>query len=796
MRALLNNFLYTLRKFKTSSVLNILGLTVAFAAFLIIIMKVNFEYSYEKCHPNASQIYRLDKGNLKVGDQFAIIHSRGFIDDFIQSSPHIKAATILVPYLGVNYFMIEENGVQKGFKEEFVTCYPQITEMFNFVMTEGQADCLNAPENVIIPVSMAKRIFGDKSAIGKQILLTGQLWGKQKGGSLTIAGVYKDFPENTQLHNAIYTKMSDNYAVNDYQSQNNICYVMLDKGVDAADVAENFNKHFDFSKVDLTDLSAELTPLESIYFRNEFQDGLVVKSGNPLTPVILICIGILIIFIAAINYMNFNMALAPMRIKSINTRKVLGSTDASLRMGLLGEGVIAALISYVMAILIVYVLYTTRSSHLINSDNISFGDNLILIILVGVVAVAVGILAAIHPAYYMTSQSPALVLKGSFGLSASGKKLRSTLVGIQFFISIVLIIASAFIYKQNKYMQQYTLGYDTERVAIVELNQNLAGKNKNTYVNKLKENPDIVDVAFAQERFGASDNYRTWGAKYGDNHIGFYSISVSWNFPEVMGIKVLEGQLPDENVEKADSYKVSYLINKTLHKKYNISPGDFIDVEWMREDGDGQVLGVIDDIKFASLRRQVDDMVFVFNDHNQQMYSYVKIKAGANIAQIATFVEKTIAEIDSAYPAKVEFYDEVFNHLYKREKESEFAITLFCLLAIILSVAGVFGLVVFECEYRQKEISIRKVLGSSVKEVLLLFNKTYMQIFAICFVIAVPVAYYIINRWLDNFAYKTSIDWWVFLLSGMVVLIILMVTVSWQSWRAATANPVDSLKNE
>ncbi len=797
MKAVFSNFIYTIKKYRTSGILNILGLTAAFAAFLIIAIQVDFEYSFEKCHTNADRIYRVEGINFKIGEDWPI-HSRPFTAAVIESSPHIIAGTLINPYIDEFYVTVDDGNIQRGFKEAFATCNTGIAKMFDFKMLEGQADCLNNPENVMIPKSIARKMFGDKQAVGKQLNLTGSLWSKQDKGFLIVGGVFEDFPDNTQLINCIYTAIAENYAISDWGSSNYFCYVLLDNNISPQEIADNFNKNFDFTKTfnEENEIGIKLTSLPAIYFQNSDPSGKLVKSSSHATPLLLITIGVIIIVIAIINYTNFNMALSPMRMRSINTRKILGNTNTSLRLGIISEGIIMSLVSFILAILVTFILDESNALPFINAD-INPANNIFPTLITGLIAVVAGTIASIRPAFYMTSYSPALALKGNFGLSPSGKKLRTILIGFQFLTSIVLIITSFFVYKQNLFMQKYTLGYNTDNIAIVELPQSIAWKEKNSFTAAIKDNPDIVGVAFSHQKFGASDNYRTWGAKYKDESINFYSLSVSWNFLDVMDIKVREGKIPDESV-KNDSV-VSYIINSNLQKKYNIKPGEIIDVEWSRthrKSNDGRVLSITDDVKFRSLRNQSEDMAFVFNDGNLQSYSYIRIKAGADIRQTVSYIEKIISGFDPAYPVKIEFYDQVFDSLYKQEISTEATISMFSLLAIVISIVGVFGIAMFECEYKRKEIGVRKILGSNEFEILTLLNKDYLLIFIICFIISVPVSYYILNRWLENFTYKTPLDWWGFILAGIPVLLIIILTVSWQSWRAAQANPVDSLKNE
>jgi putative ABC transport system permease protein len=795
---MIKNFLFVLRRFRTSSVINIIGLTVAFASFLIIVMQVHFEYGFEGCHPNADRIYRLE---LKRRDGNTAILSRPLTREVIRSSPHVLHGTLINPYLDRFYFTVDKgNGQAEGFRETFVTCNTDIVQIFGFRMVEGSADCLKQPENVIVPKSMALRMFGGEPAVGKQITLTGNMWTKQDRGFLVVGGVYEDFPANTQLNNHIYTAISENdNTVNDWTSGNYLCYLLLDGNAAPEEVMENFNANFDFSILRDGDksenISIHLRPLRSIYFYGGDTAGQTVKSGSPAIPLILLTVGLLIVAIALINYVNFAMALAPRRIRSINTHRILGSTKAALRANIIAESVIMSLLSFVLALVSVCLIYSSRPA-LFSQADIHPLHNLPALAITGIVALVTGFAAGIRPAIYLTSIPPAMAIKGSFGLSPSGKGMRTALMGFQFFVSTLLVFCAFFLYRQNRFMQQYTLGYDTGQIALVELPQSIA-VSRNTFVAALKDHPGIEDVAFSQQKFGAGDSYRTWTGKYRDENIRFCSLPVSWNFPALMGIKAIDGRLPDEGDVHEDC--ILYAVNRTLQEKYGMTPGELIDVLWMKKSdnpGNGRILGVVDDLKFTSLRKQVDNMVFVFNDRyaTLQSWSYIRIGAGADMHGAVEHIRKTIAGFDAAFPVSVEFYDGVFDALYHRELNTGAIISLFGLIALIIAVAGVFGMVMFECEYRRREIGIRKVLGSTGYEILLLFNRSYLSIFAAGFALAVPTGYYALSRWLDNFAYRTALPWWGFALAGLPVLAIIVLTVCIQCYKAAIQNPVKAIK--
>ena len=605
----------------------------------------------------------------------------------------------------------------------------------------------------------------------------------------TIGAVYKDFPENTQLRNVVYTAIDPDYNINNFSSSNWVCYLLLDNPAMADEVADNFNRHFDFKKIYHEGEQIRLVPLTDIYYMNETQDGGTFRSGNKEVTALLFGIALLIVIVAAINFTNFSTSLTPLRIKSINTQKVLGSSDTLLRRSLLIEAALISFIAWLVSLVIVWGLDWAEALPFIEAD-LSLVSNLPIVFLCGIVALVIGWLAGIYPAYYITSFPPALVLKGSFGLSPSGRKLRTTLICVQFVVSIVLIIGACFVQIQNSYMRNFSLGFDKDQVAIVELNETMYNKHHDTYVNRLKENPGIEDVAFAMEKVGSKDGYNTNGGNYKGKDFQYFIIIASSNFLRVMGIPVIEGR----DFSKADelSDHVSYIFNRTAMEGLDMQVGDAFDSY-----SPGHLIGFSDDVKFTSLRGGEDNIAFLVGNFGYSLpISYIRLKAGSDIHAVVGHIQETMRELDPSYPFNIEFYDEIFNHLYRKEENLRDLVTVFSLLAIIISLVGVFGLVVFETQYRRKEIGIRKVHGATVGEILLMFNKVYLRIVGICFVIAAPIAWQGAKMWLEGFAYKTPLHWWVFLIALLIVTVITLLTVSFQNWKAANENPVNSIKSE
>ena len=782
---MIKNFLFLLKRFKTSSVLNILGLSVAFAAFIAIMIQVSFEYNFDSCHPNAKRIYRVD---MLTSDQSNQILPRAFADAVIASSPHIKEATIVTPideWVGTVYVSTGNEANEKGFMEPFETCYPGITKIFGFTFTEGDPNCLNDPEKVIIPQSMARRMYGNEPATGKLLHLKESLWTKDNK-DLTIGGVYKDLPGNTQIKNVIYTKIDDSQK-NDWMSQNYILYLLFDTDNESSAFEANFNKTFDFSPLGRDGkVAIGLKPLRDIYFS---QSGF--RSGNENTVKILFSIALLIIIIAAINYMNFSIAMTPMRIRSLNTQKILGSSTTALRTSLVSEAVILSFFSWMIALFILVFLKESNQLSFFDAD-LNLLNHIPLLFITVIIALLIGFCAGLFPAFYATAFQPALVLNGNFGLSPAGRKLRTFLIGFQYVISICLIIAAIFMQKQNHFLLNYNQGFDKEQVAIVQLNNKMYRENKDLYVNKLKEYSGIEDVAFSKQMLGASDGYTSYGFQYKDKYFGGFTLEVSDNFLNVMNIPVTEGRsfMPSDTSGR----NLAFIINKPMQKELDITAGETIETtSWNYPKSN--VVGIVGDLKFTSLRQGEDNILFLFGSPAALPYSYVRLKAGTNLFNAISHIRKTTASIDPTFPVKIEFYDEVLNNLYKKEINLNKSISLLSGLAIIISIVGIFGLVLFETQYRRKEIGIRKVFGSTTQEILALFNKTYFRILCVCFVIAAPVAWYGVNRWMENFAYKTKLSWWIYPLSFLIVFVLTSITVTFQNWRAASSNPVESMKN-
>ena len=795
MKLMIRNLLYLFKRFKTAVVLNLFGLTIAFAAFLLIVMQVDYEMNYDAMHSKSGRTFRLEANHGEF--EHNAIHCLMFSDAFVNSSAHITDYSYRYPfYGGERYCQIDEvddQGEAKVFKENFQLCLPNISDVFDFHMKEGSVGCLSIPGSVLIPESVAKRLFDKQSAIGKRIRMSGSSgWQPVSTTILTIGGVYKDFPGNTTVQNRIYVPMDQlDLLKSSWQMYANEIYVTLDDPRNKEEVLDHFNKTFDFAKSQMgsaQEIALRLTPLKDVYYTHDTTFDFNPK-GHRETNYVLLGIAFLILFIAGINFTNLTTSLIPLRLKTINTHRVLGCSIYKLRAISLIESIVICLISYILALFIVNDLSYTPIANWVDAD-IRLSQYKGLTLLTALIAILTGCLAGLYPAIRSTSYAPALVLKGSFGLSPKGKKVRVALIGFQYTVSIALIIVTLFMGLQNHFMtSSEQLGFNKDQVAIVNLTPEIYAKHKPQYIQKLKDYPGIEDVAFSVYELSKEDDMIDLEyARHEDKDVFFKVFYASENFLSVMDIQVEEGRdFTREDLNKAQS---DYIINPAAERDFHLHPGDRFN--------DRTVLGVSKDFRFNSCRIASSPFVFALNNDipNPKLVSYIRFNSKTNLQEAVAHVREILKEIDPTFPFEISFYNTILNNLYQKEQTLGKLISLFGIMAILISIVGVFGLVLFETQYRRKEIGIRKINGATTGQILLMFNKTYIRIVSVCFIISIPIAWMGTQQWLENFAYKTPLHLWVFIVAFLIILSVTIGTVTFRNWQAANENPVNSVKSE
>lgn len=784
MRIILRNLFTTLRRFRLASCLNIIGLAVAFAAFLVIMAELRYDFTYNTCYKNYKQLYRLEISpdsvthNVLVGRNWEQFIREGF--------PQVETMSLRMEHAVLGqYLLIERNGGLLGFSEQGHLVSPNFPEVFDFEMLEGKNNALFTPGSVLIPQCMAEKWWPGESAMGKKITFA------DKDSTLMVNGVYKDLPENGMVRNVIYHSIHpDKWSPWDGWNYNYQMFITLKPGTDKVQLEKliyDYVQRMDVPAWIKEYKGIRLMPIRDIYFDSEVTFDTADK-GSRTSSSLMLAIALLIIGIATVNYINFATSLTPLRIKSINTQKVLGNPVGSIRLTLLAEAIGISLMAYGVSLLIIWHLWMAGFTSLLNA-NLAFSANGTLFLLGAVFALAVGGLAGIYPAFYSTSLPPALALKGSFGMSQSGRRIRISLISFQFVISFILIVGALFLNLQNRFIRNMDLGYQGREVLVADMGSLLDTEEKfNLFKNKMAESPQVKQIARTQFQFGSGGAQRN-GLYLGENLAMFDYLPVDAGLLKTLSIQLKDGR--DFYEEDTHTPGNKLIINDAAAQKYGLKVGEVISF--------GTIVGIMENIHFKSLHHSnMDPLVFVVSGQGRRMmgmpFTYMTVTG--NSQSVVEHLKKCVAEIDPTYPLSVSFFDEVFATVYERDYKVVDLITVFSLIAVILSIMGVFGLVVFEAQYRRKEIAVRRIMGATISGLLWMFNQKYIRITVVCFVIACPVAFYGVVRWLDTFQYRTPVYVWVFLAAFLIVLLITILTVTSQLWRAANENPARSLKSE
>lgn len=794
MKTILRNLFYTLKRFRTASVLNLLGLSAAFAAFVLLMMKVSYERNFDTCYPHADRLVMLNLSEAKGSNHVSIL-PRGPIDYLIQQVPGIEYGTIYSPAWSKQAFYTDPKNPQYFYEEPWAV-YPDFGKIIGLKFVEGSDQEMNQPESVIISESYARKLFPKGNALGSYLYADTPDWRSPEATKFRICGIFEDLPENCQFKNDLFVPMGK-LQENDWGSQNFYAFFLLKPDVSIEEV----NQQITATGVDARLFTGEpgtqklyVFPIQKLYY--DMYSPYYFKTGSRSTMTLLVSIGFLIILIACINLINFSTALAPMRMRSINTQKVLGSTNGELRRALTLESVVIVLVSWLLSLCIVAALI-----HLNVLSFMGFTPSLLVywkyVVYTGLIALLTGIVAGLYPAWYMTSFPPALVLKGNYALSGKGQRLRTILIGFQYIVSFALITTAAFIFLQNRFMRNHELGIDKDQILVASLPQQpFHSSPYRKFDSQLKSFAEIDDIAYAKWELGASEGYTQYAFTYKGTQYGHLYIDVTPNFCRVMGMHILSGSdfLPSDSIYTS---QLNFIATQDLQQESGIPAGETLDFfPWGMK---ALLKGYVNNVQFTSLKMNPVPYVFCPNGaySNQVLpFAYVRVKAGSDMDTALKHIRKTISNCFTGYPTEVKFYDQIYGQLYQKETDQQKIITWFSLLAILISLVGVFGLIIFEAEHRQKEIGVRKVYGASIQQILWMFGRSYLILSVVCSLIASPIAWYAVSEWLKQFNERIPISPWVFLCTCLLISAITLVTITIQNYRTATSNPIDCLKSE
>lgn len=778
------------RKTGVSTLINILGMSVAFAAAMILMVQVRWDTTYDANFKGHKQVFRLENNWMDKG-LFSTSISRAMIEIAKTASPNIEAVG--------TYWTMPHEATLKKYGEEMVLSVPSarvdssMFSVFPFEWVEGSAREFTAGETAVVSEEYAKVFFGDESALGKHFKAG-------NGVDVRVVGVFKDMPKNSNMNYGVLINLGDDY-LNNSNEWSFVAFVKLKDPTLAKETeTQMVNALLDYLGDNVDEEDADefrkgfrISNLHDAHFERDVRAS--ISSSNKAITVTLAAIAILLILIAIINFINFAFAEIPFRIKSINTRKVLGEGRASLIGRQLLHAGLIALVAFAIAALIMHVIAGMSWASYV-SDSIALKDNIGILILMLGIALFSAVVAGIAPALYSTSQPAALVLKGSYAMSVKGKMLRNVLVSLQFVLSFIFILMALYVHVQTKFMMSKDMGFPQENILQVWCGYS-AGAAHKPLKDKLLQNPSIADVTFSDNLI-VSDQKMGWGRTGDDGEQIFMEVlPVTEDFVRFFDLQIVDGRDFRESDNESDAGV--YIANETfinMFPQYHVGSliGGHVD--------NTEIVGIVKDFNFKSLQHAMGPLVLLIWGKTQWRnfgVMYVKTAPKSDFKEISSYIKEAVCAFDPTREpdqVSVRHLDEWIKNMYKSEQSLGKLITIASFVALLIAIIGIIGLVFFETQFIRKEIAVRRVNGATVGSILKMINKKYFIMAATSFVIAAPVAYWLMTAWRKGFAYQAPVPVWIFLVALLAVAAITLAVVTLQSWRSASANPVESLKNE
>ena len=781
MKIAFKNFITTLRRYKVASVLNIAGMTLAFLAFYVIMSQVYYDITYNRSIKDSDRTYIL---LTRFAEDWIALASRGVAERTFGLWPDVECSgTIRNKGLGAEYVWVKRTEYNYDrYDYRTATMSLPLLDVLSFRTVEGDLRRLSEPETVIISESLAERMgvhAGDDVYLPDMDAKEDDPdAGRKPARRMTVAGVYADFAPNTMMGDVhIAMDAGDDHLTGDKQHWVNYTYyVKLRKGASPEALAEVWKR----TEPNVGDDGVRLVPIRDIYYWQTLKFG-TVEQGSKSGTAVLFGIAMLIVVVAFINFVNFFFAMIPVRLRAVNICKVFGAPTSALRWNFLFESVGMVLCSLLLAL---YLMVVVQESFLAEyvTCSLAMSDNLPALALVLVITVIIALASSLYPAWYITSFNASLAVKSGFAGSVTGRRMRLALTGVQFIISIALIIVSAAFWTQYRYMMRFDMGFDRDNVLTFESTGAIAGRG-NAFLSYLESDPDIAAVTTASDDVIGLENTKSWWVD--DIFVEVRNCDVRYNFFDVMGIPLIDGEgfsPSDENRNRG------VVVNRYLAETLDLHVGDLFTL--------GRVAGITDDVMMHDVSQNKQFMAWGCATDNMRFF-YVRVHGGSDIRRVCDFIRSSVREFDpAADEPSIEFVDQHVARLYDKVKRQTVLVSMFALLSVVISLMGVFGIVLFETQHRRREIAVRRVFGASTSGIIWMLNRRYALIVAVCFVVAAPVAWYVVVRWMERFVNRTDISWLIYLGALLLVLAITLALVTLRSWRAANENPSRVLGGE
>jgi putative ABC transport system permease protein len=796
---------------RTYSFINIIGLAIGLACFILISLFVTDELSFDRFNEKADRIYRINTMLRMGGSEVNMAQASDPMGAALKKDyPQIEEFTRIYASSGSRL-------VRKGneYIDENRVAYVDSTffDVFTFPALRGNTHtALNDPNSVVITESTAKKYFGNIDVLGKYVETT-----ENNSTLYKITAVIKDMPTNSHFHyDFLFSMDNAPYNFGNYLSFNHSIYLLLKKGADYRDIEKKFPDFIDRyllpqakqvmdikSMKDFENagnlLRFSLTPLLNIHLHSGLSYELGT-NGNIQYVYIFSAVAIFILLLACVNFVNLSTARSMKRAREVGVRKVLGTTKGNLIRQFISESSMTVLLSSVVAIALV-ILFLQPFNQLA-SKSISLSALLepkILLVLI-LLPVVVSLVAGSYPAFFLSSFKPVNVLKGKLATGSHKSIVRSSLVVFQFATSIILIIATITVYKQLNFIQNKNIGFNRDQVLVIDGTGTL-GHNTDAFKHEVSKLPGVMGSTYSGylpvSASGRSDNtYSKEAVLTPTNSLNMQAWNVDYDYIPTLGMQMIKGRNFSREFGTDSS---ALIVNETAASLFGLGPDPIGKKLYTLEPFPSTkviamtVIGVVKNFNFESLRQNIGPLCFTLGAANWSTAFRIKAADASNIVHQA---ESKWKSMSSGTRFSYRFLDDSFNNMYIAEQRMGTLAMIFATLAIVIACLGLFGLATFMAEQRTKEIGVRKVLGASVKNIVVMLSEDFLKLIAIAAVFAFPVAWWSMHTWLQDFAYRINIGWWIFAVAGLTAMLIALFTISFQAIRSALANPVKSLRTE
>ena len=783
--------LRNLLKHKKYSLINILGLAIGFTGFILIIIWVQDELSYDMFHKNSDNTYLvLRASNNKVSAVTSKMLGpavKSEIPEIINETGYSPLPESFKPFLQYK---------EKGFEENLALTDARFFEVFSFKFIEGNPHtALDDPNSIVMTERMAEKYFGNSDAIDKSIILT--FLGLKK--VMKVTGILENIPHNTQFQRDFFLPMDfiKSFGANwdAWQNFNVQTFILTQDKIDRSALEKKILEceNRNVGNLNLGTTGYSILPLNKMHlYSNNIE--FFSSTGDIKYVYIFSVVAFIILLIACMNYVNLTNAFSLKRTKEIGIKKVVGAKWKDLVYQFYGETLVITIVAFILSLLLVELLLPSLNNLSGKKLTLGYTNPEFLITILSIMFIT-SVISGIYPAIFVTRFRPLQILKGKFQNRSDGLNLQKGLVIFQFALSIAIITCTFIVINQLNFIRNADLGYDKENIIGIRVTGNIFSKY-DAFKSKLLSDSDILSISRSEpmdEKSLGSTEGVNWEGK--EKRFSTWLLHVDPDFAKTYRIKMKEGRFYSDQYPSDETS--AYVINETAEKEMGFQSvlGKELKV-WGRK---GKIIGVTKDFNFSSLHSLIEPVILRIPNSNEENIYYRELSVRVNphsVGQSLEYIQETWRDFYPDQPFSFYFVDESQNANYFAEQRMSNIFKYFSILAIFIACIGLYGLTAFMIERKTKDIGIHKVLGANVAKIVFMLSKKYLLWIIISNAVAFPVTYYFMNKWLEDFAYRIEISWWIFVLSGGIALLIAILTVGFQAIKAATANPVESLRYE